>query len=214
MSQAGSYVDAEKARFDFNHFEPMTAEELAKVESLVNGWILEGDEVVTIETDPETAKSMGAMALFGEKYGKVVRLVKMGGESVELCGGTHLSNTAKAGLFKILTETSVAAGVRRIEAVTGENILKYIDAQHETISAVAKAMKLQNIHEVAEKAEAQTEEIKSLKAKIEELSAAIAASKTAGLMDGAKKVGDFTFVTAVLDGLSPADPQRRRRFAP
>lgn len=205
VEQAGSYVDAEKARFDFNHFEPMTAEELAKVESLVNGWILEGDEVVTIETDPETAKSMGAMALFGEKYGKVVRLVKMGGESVELCGGTHLSNTAKAGLFKILTESSVAAGVRRIEAVTGENILKYIDAQHETISAVAKAMKLQNIHEVAEKAEAQTEEIKSLKAKIEELSAAIAASKTAGLMDGAKKVGDFTFVTAVLDGLSPAD---------
>ncbi len=205
VEQAGSYVDAEKARFDFNHFEPMTSEQIAEVETLVNKWMLEGDEVETIETDPESAKKMGAMALFGEKYGNVVRVVKMGERSVELCGGTHLSNTAKAGLFKIMGESSVAAGVRRIEAVTGENVLGFISEQNKTIADVAKALKIQNIRDVAAKAEAQSEEIKALKAKIDELNAQIAKSKTADIMSGAKKVGAFTFVAAELEGLGAND---------
>ncbi len=201
VEQAGSYVDEYRARFDFSHFQAMTADEILKVEALVNEYILAGAEIETIETDMETAKSMGAMALFGEKYGSVVRLVKMGEFSTELCGGTHMTNTAKAGLFKILGESSVAAGVRRIEAVTGKNVIDYIYHDKEIIRETAKALKAGGEADLVNKAAQAENEIKALKAKVEEQNAQIAGLKTANLTDSAKKVGAFDLITARLDGM-------------
>lgn len=202
VEQAGSYVDAERFRFDFSHFEPMTKQQIDQVEALVNAKILEGIEVQTIETDIETAKSMGAMALFGEKYGNTVRVVKMGDFSTELCGGIHMTNTAKAGLCKILYESSVAAGVRRIEGITGQNVLNYIYDNLAVMQETAKTLKAQSVTDIADKAAAVTGEVKELKGKIEELSAEIAKSKTADLASKAEKIGEFNFVCARLDGMS------------
>jgi len=202
VEQAGSYVDAERFRFDFSHFEPMTKDQIKEVEALVNSFILAGAEVETVVTDIETARNMGAMALFGEKYGDTVRVVKMGEFSTELCGGTHMTNTAKAGLCKILYESSVAAGVRRIEGITGENVLSYIYENLGIMQETAKNLKAQNISDIADKSLAVTGEIKELKSKIEELSSEIAKSKTGDLMKNSKKVGDFTLVTARLDGMT------------
>ncbi len=207
VEQAGSYVDEYRARFDFSHFQGMTSEEILKVEALVNEYILAGYDVVTMETDMETAKKEGAMALFGEKYGSVVRLVKMGDVSAELCGGTHLSNTAKAGLFKIVAESSVAAGVRRIEAVTGKNVIDYIYADKRILEDTAKALKTGNISELATKAQGAEAEIKELKSKLEAMGAQVAAMKTANLSDNAKKIGDFNVITASFDGMT-ADEMR------
>ncbi|MBE6571044.1 MAG: alanine--tRNA ligase [Ruminococcaceae bacterium] len=202
VEQAGSYVDAERFRFDFSHFEPMTKEQIAQVEALVNNWILSGTEIENFETDIESAKKMGAMALFGEKYGNTVRVVKMGEFSTELCGGTHMTNTAKAGLCKILYESSVAAGVRRIEGITGENVLSYIYENLAVMQEAAKNLKAQNISDIADKAAAVSGEVKELKSKIEELSAEIAKSKTSSLTDNAQQVGAYKLVTARLDGMS------------
>ena len=202
VEQAGSYVDAERFRFDFSHFEPMTKEQIAQVETLVNSWILSGTEIENFETDIESAKKMGAMALFGEKYGNTVRVVKMGEFSTELCGGTHMTNTAKAGLCKILYESSVAAGVRRIEGITGENVLSYIYENLAVMQETAKNLKTQNISDIADKAAAVSGEVKELKSKIEELSAEIAKSKTSSLTDNAQQVGAYKLVTARLDGMS------------
>ena len=202
VEQAGSYVDEERARFDFSHFQAMTPEEILKTEALVNEYILAGNSVITMETDMETAKKEGAMALFGEKYGKVVRLVKMGNVSAELCGGTHLDNTAKAGLFKIVGESSVAAGVRRIEAVTGKNVLNYIYNDKKLLEDTAKALKTGNINDVAAKALQAENEIKELKAKLDAMNSQLAAMKTANLTDSAKKVGEYNLITARLDGMN------------
>ena len=201
VEQAGSYVDENRARFDFSHFQGLTPDELLKVEALVNSYILDGHEIVTLETDMETAKKEGAMALFGEKYGNVVRLVKMGNVSAELCGGTHLDNTAKAGLFKIVSESSVAAGIRRIEAVTGTNVIDYIYADKKLIEDTAKALKTSNVSELSAKALQTEAEIKELKAKLEALGAQVAAMKTSSLTDSAKKVGEFNIITASFDGM-------------
>ncbi|MBO5270856.1 MAG: alanine--tRNA ligase, partial [Clostridia bacterium] len=132
VEQAGSYVDMGRCRFDFTHFAALTPEELQKVESIVNANILVGLPISMTEMPIEEAKKMGAMMLFGEKYGDIVRVVKMGNCSTEFCGGTHMDNTARIGLFKIISESSVAAGVRRIEAVTGTGVLALIHHQEET----------------------------------------------------------------------------------
>ena len=145
---------------------------------------------------------MGAMALFGEKYGKVVRLVKMGDVSAELCGGTHMSNTAKAGLFKIIGESSVAAGVRRIEAVTGTNVIDYIYHDKAIIDETAKALKAGGAADLAAKAVQAENEIKALKNKVDEQNSMIAGMKTANLADSAEKVGAFELITARLDGMT------------
>ncbi len=207
VEQAGSYVDSERFRFDFSHFEPMTKEQIAEVEALVNTWILSGTQIENFETDIESAKKMGAMALFGEKYGNTVRVVKMGEFSTELCGGTHMTNTAKAGLCKILYESSVAAGVRRIEGITGENVLNYIYENLAVMQEAAKNLKAQSVSDIADKAAAVSGEVKELKSKIEELSAEIAKSKTANLSDNAETIGNFKLVTSRLDGMS-ADEMR------
>lgn len=141
VEQAGSYVDGSVARFDFTHFSAMTADELAEAEKLVNEAIFEAIPVTVREMPIAEAKAEGAMALFGEKYGDIVRVVKMGAFSTELCGGTHLDNTAKVGIFKIISESSVAAGVRRIVAVTGRNALKHIAQSENTIASAKAALK-------------------------------------------------------------------------
>ncbi len=204
VEQAGSYVDDKIARFDFNHFEGMTKEQIEQVESLVNDYILAGAQIETVETDIENAKKMGAMALFGEKYGKCVRVVKMGDFSTELCGGTHEDSTAKIGLFKIISESSVASGVRRIEAVTGTNFIDYVKNEKALIDATAAALKIQNSAEIANKAESAMAEIKELKAQIEKMKAENAGNKLADLEKNAADIGAFKVITARLDEMDVA----------
>ena len=202
VEQAGSYVDNKRVRFDFTHFAPLTPEELFAVESLVNAHILLGENIVTTETDIETARANGAMALFGEKYGDVVRMVKMGAFSTELCGGTHLDNTGKCGLFKIVGESSVAAGVRRIEAITGLEVLNFLREKENLINETARELKTTPA-DIYKRSEQMSEELKSAKHEIEALNAKIASAKTADIMNGAVKVGSVTVVTSMTDGMSP-----------
>ena len=194
VEQAGSYVDNERLRFDFRHFAAMTSDELAETEKLVNKVILEGLEITTVETDVESAKAMGAMALFGEKYGNLVRVVKMGDFSTELCGGTHLDNTAKAGLFKIISETSVAAGVRRIEATTGMGVLALMTEKDELILNTAKELKSANIADITKRATALQAELKAAKSEIEALNGKMAAAKASELTKDARDIKGLTVV--------------------
>jgi alanyl-tRNA synthetase len=187
VEQAGSYVDSERLRFDFTHFGAMTAEETERTENIVNAHILEGLDITFIETDMSSAKAMGATALFGEKYGESVRVVKMGGVSCELCGGTHIDNTSKAGLFKIISESSVAAGVRRIEAVTGRGVLEMIKHDKELILNTAKILKANNPGETAKRAEAVILELREHKREIDSLTSEIAQNKTKELLSKIKK---------------------------
>ena len=202
VEQAGSYVDASRCRFDFTHFAALTPEEISKVEGLVNAHILLGENIITKETDIDTARKEGAMALFGEKYGDVVRMVKMGTFSTELCGGTHLDNTAKVGLFKIVSESSVAAGVRRVEAITGLGVLAFIKEQESAINNTAHELKT-NPAEIVKRAAQISEELKAAKHEIEALNNKIAASKIADIMSGAVKVGSVTVVAASTEGMAP-----------
>ena len=201
VEQAGSYVSETVCRFDFTHFAALTPEELEKVEGLVNAYILVGSSIVTEETDIETAKKNGAMALFGEKYGKLVRMVKMGNFSTELCGGTHMDNTAKIGMFKITSESSVAAGVRRIEAVTGLGVLKQLKDTEALVAQAAKELKVQKPTELAKRACQLQAELASMRKEIEALNAKIAASKLDGIMANAASVKSVRLVTASLDGM-------------
>ncbi|MCL1792543.1 MAG: alanine--tRNA ligase [Oscillospiraceae bacterium] len=187
VEQAGSYVDQTRLRFDFTHFNAMSPEEIEKTETIINENILAGLNITFMETDMETAKKMGATALFGEKYGELVRVVKMGEVSCELCGGTHLDNTAKAGLFAITSESSVAAGVRRIEAVTGRGVLNMIKHDKELILKTSKILKANNPEEIDKRAESAMLELKEQKREIESLSSEIAAGKTNELLSKTQK---------------------------
>ncbi|MGN1128888.1 MAG: alanine--tRNA ligase, partial [Candidatus Flemingiibacterium sp.] len=202
VEQAGSYVDDKHVRFDFTHFTALTPKELEAVEGLVNAHILLGEDVTTVETDIETAKKSGAMALFGEKYGAVVRMVKMGTFSTELCGGTHVDNTGKCGLFKITSESSVAAGVRRIEGITGLGVLTYLHDKESLIDETAHELK-SNPSDIAKRAAQLSEELKAAKHEIESLNAKLAASKTTDIMKNAVKVGSLTVVSAKTEGMTP-----------
>ena len=188
IEQAGSYVDENRLRFDFSHFTAMTAEEIEKVENTVNDWILAAYDVSTVETDIETAKGMGATALFGEKYGDMVRVVKMGNVSAELCGGTHLTNTSQAALFKIISETSVSAGTRRIEGVTGRGVLEYISEKNNLINTVAKELKANNIGDIPKRIELMQNELKETKKTVEVLNTQLSETKTADLYKNASDV--------------------------
>ncbi len=199
VEQAGSYVSEKVCRFDFSHFQAMTAEEISKVEKTVNAHILVANPIVTKETDIETAKAEGAMALFGEKYGSTVRMVKMGNFSTELCGGTHCSNTGEIGLFKIISETSVAAGVRRIEATTGLGVLELIAEKDELINETARELKSQNPKAIADKAKALAAEIKEVKRELESANAQIANAKADALLSGIKTVGKFKLLAAKVE---------------
>ena len=202
VEQAGSYVSEKVCRFDFSHFQALTSDEIEKVEALVNAHILLASPIVTKETDIETAKKEGAMALFGEKYGKTVRMVKMGNFSTELCGGTHCANTGEIGLFKITSETSVAAGVRRIEAVTGLGVLKLISEKDTLIAETARELKAPNPADVAKKAAATAAELAAAKREIESLNQKLAATKLDSLLSGAKAVGSVSLCTARFDGMA------------
>ncbi len=203
VEQAGQLVNAEHVRFDFTHFSALTQEELAKVEALVNEEILLARPVIVKEMPIEEAKKLGAMALFGEKYGDVVRVVRVDDFSIEFCGGTHVDNTAKLGLFKIITETSVASGVRRIEAVTGINTLRLLESNLETIREASAALKLNNPNELVRKCSAMAAELKEKDRTIEQLNAQLAASKIEGLFAGAKLVGGVRVITAAFSDTSP-----------
>ena len=207
VEQAGQLVNSEAVRFDFTHFSALSAEELRKVENTVNEVIMSAVPVVTSEMPIDEAKKLGAMALFGEKYGDIVRVVKADDFSVEFCGGTHVKNTGSIGLFKIVSESSVASGVRRIEAVTGNNIMKYIDKNNELIAETAKNLKLTNYHELASRAAALSAELKEKEREISSLEAEIAASKTGDLMKDAKQIGGVRLVTADI-GEAGADALR------
>lgn len=172
VEQAGSYVSADRLRFDFTHFAAMTADEIKEVERLVNDAIFASYDVHTDEMSIDEARNMGAMALFGEKYGDVVRVVDMGGYSIELCGGAHLKNTAQVGSFKILSENGVAAGVRRIEAVTGKEALKHYQAQEDEIKEVCRLVKstpdklLARLEQLLAEQKETAKELEKLKAKM------------------------------------------------
>ena len=201
VEQAGSYVSESVCRFDFTHFAAMTSEEIASVEALVNAHILAANGIDTMETDLETAQKNGAMALFGEKYGKVVRMVKMGDFSTELCGGTHCSNTGEIGLFKIVSESSVAAGVRRIEAVTGQGVLALMAEKDALLSETAHKLKAQNVNDIVMRAGQLQDELKAAKHEIEALSAKLASSKLDDILSGAVAVGNVKLATACFEGM-------------
>lgn len=203
VHQAGSLVDSERLRFDFTHFNAVTSEELKKIEAIVNAKILQGIDVNCIETDIETAKANGAMALFSEKYGNVVRMCSVGDFSVELCGGTHIDNTAKIGLFKILSESSAASGVRRIEATTGYGVLKLLEKADNTILNVAQSLKISNISEIETKAESIAAEIKNMEKEIDRLNRAVAQSQTKNLFDNAVEIKGVKLVVNSFDGVAP-----------
>lgn len=203
VHQAGQLVNAQELRFDFSHFEAMTREELDRVEHEVNAVILSGMEVKRYETDIDTAKARGAMALFGEKYGNVVRVVEAGDYSMELCGGTHVDNTAKVGMFKILSESSVAAGVRRIQAVTGFGVLDYINGQNAVLGLTADQLKAGNLHELPARAGQVMAELKAKNTEIDSLTQKLADTKLDGLFENGQKVGDISVLTAMLSGTKP-----------
>ena len=201
VEQAGSYVDEHNGRFDFTHFSALTSEEIARVEAIVNENILRGVAVDTVETDIESAKKMGAMALFGEKYGKIVRVVKMGDCSTEFCGGTHVDNTAKVGLFKIVSESSVAAGVRRIESRTGLGVLDIILDQQKLIGDTAAVLKAQNTADIAKRAASVEDELRTAKKEIEALNAKLASGRLDSIVNSAVSVGAFKLIAAKLDDM-------------
>ncbi len=202
VEQAGQLVNPNAVRFDFTHFAAMTAQELEKVETLVNETILKAAEVTMTEMPIDEAKKLGAMALFGEKYGSMVRVVRAGDFSIELCGGTHTDNTGKLGLFKIISESSVAAGVRRIEGVTGFGVLDYINANTSLIQSAAQAMKLGNVQELARRSLSLVSELKAKEKEIESLSAELSAIKVKAFFEDAKEFCGIKLVTAVINGIS------------
>ena len=201
VEQAGSYVNEELCRFDFTHFAALTSDEIAAVEALVNANILVANGIVTMETDIETAKKHGAMALFGEKYGKTVRMVKMGNFSTELCGGTHCDNTGKIGLFKIVSESSVAAGVRRIEAVTGLGVLALIASKDSLINSAAAELKVPNPTDIAKRASQLQSELRDAKKEIEALNSKLASSKLGDILASAKQVGAVKLISTKLSDM-------------
>ena len=202
VHQAGSLVEPDRLRFDFTHFEGITPEQLAEIDAFVNDAVLEGIPVVTEVLPIEEAKKKGAVAMFGEKYGDVVRVVEMGNVSVEFCGGTHLDNTAKVGLFRIKSEGSVASGVRRIEAITGKQTLAEIRRNQERIVRVAQMLKTTQA-ELESKLEAQIGELKDIKAKLEKFKEEASLGEARSFLTAAKTVGSLKVITAQRDGMDP-----------
>lgn len=205
VEQAGQLVNSEEMRFDFTHFSALSGDELKAIEREVNEVILKGISVETREMPIEEAKKLGAMALFGEKYGDVVRVVSAGDFSVELCGGTHADNTAKLGLFKIVSESSVAAGIRRITAVTGFGVLKHIENDERIMQSAAAAMKLGNVAELDKRAATLAAEVKAKDRELAELRSEISALKAGSLMDSARQVGGVRLITAEVEVSNPGE---------
>ena len=200
VEQAGSFQDAGRTRFDFSHFQAMTREELQKVEDMVNEKIQEGLEVRTDVMTLEEAKKSGAMALFGEKYGAEVRVVRMGDFSTELCGGTHVKNTLQIGQFKILSETGVAAGVRRIEALTGDNVRKYYENLEQEMLAAAELVKATPAT-LKEHIQSLQKEVKELRSENEALKSKEAQNALGNVMDSVVEIKGVKFLGAHVSGV-------------
>ena len=199
VHQAGSLVEPDHLRFDFTHYSAMTTEEMAKVDAIVQAAVLEGYGIETKEMTIDEAKKIGATALFSEKYGDTVRVVNMGGYSIELCGGTHLDNTAKVGPFRIESEGSVASGVRRIEAITGKACLEDMEKNRALIYSTCAELKVKPA-ELEDKIHAQVEEIKGLKRAIESFKAREAAGEADRFLYGARTIGGLHVITATVPG--------------
>ncbi|NLN42439.1 MAG: alanine--tRNA ligase, partial [Clostridiales bacterium] len=198
VEQAGSLVTPSRLRFDFTHFAPLTSEEIEKIEKIVNEKIMEGLPVETIETTFDEAKKLGAIALFGEKYGDIVRVVKMGDFTTELCGGTHLANTGQAGLFKIISETGVAAGVRRIEAVTGVGAHQWLKELNELVHNISEVLKT-TPNSLIQKAAGLVQQIKEYEQEIQQLKRQLAQGTIEDLVNSKKIVGDVSYIAARID---------------
>ena len=203
VQQAGQLVSEDVCRFDFTHFSALTAKEIIEVEEKVNEMVLSAVDVMCQEMPIEEAKKLGAMALFGEKYGDVVRVVKVGDYSLEFCGGTHVHNTSALGLFKIRQEGSVAAGVRRIEAVTGKGVLNYLNNMINAVFATSQILHINNPKEVVVGVERVAQELKDKTKEIESLKAQLASSQIGSLIDAAPVVGDTKIITSMLVGTTP-----------
>ena len=203
VHQAGSYVEPDRLRFDFTHYSALTAEELAKVNSLVQNAVLEGYPVDIREMPIEEAKASGATALFSEKYGDTVRVVNMGGYSIELCGGTHLDNTAKVGPFELESECSVASGVRRIEAITGKACLAKMEKNQQMLFEAAAKLKTKPA-DVAAKIQSHLEEAKELRRAIEQYKAKEASGEVERFLFGSRNMGGFKVLTAMVPNADAA----------
>ena len=202
VEQAGQLVNESEIRFDFTHFNALNDEEIAKVESLVNDFIMSASPVTMQEMPIEEAKKMGAMMLFGEKYGDIVRVVKAGDFSTEFCGGTHVSNSGQLGLFKITSEASVASGVRRITAVTGSNLLALANDNEKLIKGLAATLKTGE-NELESKVDALVAKDKANEKEIVALNAEITKLKSADMFKTPEKIGDIEVFTARVDGSTP-----------
>ncbi|MDT2612176.1 alanine--tRNA ligase [Enterococcus dongliensis] len=195
-NQAGSLVTDAHLRFDFTHFGQVTAAELKEMEKIVNQKIWEAIPVVTIETDIDSAKTMGAMALFGEKYGREVRVVNIGDWSIELCGGTHVANTEDIGLFKIVSESGIGAGVRRIEALTGKEAYEAFREEEEQLMQVAQIVKSPQIKEVVSKTEQLQQQVRELQKETEQLATKLANQQASDVFKDVKEINGTTVITA------------------
>ena len=203
VEQAGQLVNEKAVRFDFTHFSALSSDELSQVEAFVNNAILSGIIVKNEEMPIAEAKKLGAMALFGEKYGEVVRVVAADNVSIEFCGGTHVDNTAKIGLFHIVSESSVAAGVRRIEAVTGLGVMNVLYNNSDLMAKTAANLKAQNVLDIAKRSEIVMNELKETKQALEKAEAKLAGSKTDDILKQVVLVGDIKVAVARLDGTAP-----------
>ncbi|MFZ7133871.1 MAG: alanine--tRNA ligase [Eubacteriales bacterium] len=204
VAQAGSLVNEKRLRFDFNHYNRLSREEINDIERIVNGVVQDSMRVETVETDIKKAKELGATALFGEKYGDIVRVVQVGEYSSELCGGTHLHNSSQVGLFKITSESSVASGVRRIEAITGENSYEYMKQMEEEIGKIAGALK-SNPDQLFTKVQETLSNIKTLEKEIEELKEKFNQDLTSQYMEDVQVIYDVNVVIAALKNFVPDD---------
>ena len=209
-TQAGSLNDEEVLRFDFTHFEAVTAEELRRIEEEVNQQIWNAIPIETIETDIDTAKSMGAMALFGEKYGKNVRVVKIGDYSIELCGGTHLGNTSEIGLFKIVKEEGIGSGTRRIFAVTGQQAFEAYRSQEDALKEVAKTVKAPQPKDAPAKVLALTDQVRELQKEVAALKEKAAAAAAGDVFKDVKEAHGTRFIASQV---SVSDAGALRTFA-
>ncbi|MBY5034024.1 alanine--tRNA ligase [Streptococcus gallolyticus] len=209
-TQAGSLNEEGFLRFDFTHFEAVTAEELRAIETQVNEKIWEALPVTTIETDVETAKSMGAMALFGEKYGKAVRVVSIGDYSVELCGGTHLGNTSEIGLFKIVKEEGIGSGTRRILALTGQAAFEALRSREDTLKEIAQTLKVPQMDQVPAKVVALSENLRDLQKENAELKEKAAAAAAGDVFKDVKEANGKSYIATQV---SVSDAGALRTFA-
>ena len=203
ISQAGSLVGFDRLRFDFHSSRPIEVEELIQIEQLINSWISEEHDLFVSEMSIDDAKSAGAVAMFGEKYGEIVRVVDIPGVSMELCGGTHVSNTSEIGLFKIVSEIGIAAGIRRIEAITGQGVLSYLNDRDLVVKTLSDRFKAQS-NEIVDRVIALQNEVKSLTKLLEKSQVEVASAKASLLLANAISLGKSQYIIERLDGVTGA----------